>query len=217
MLVTIDPTGSEGPQELFLTAQHLAARSRHLCEARLAERLPTDAERGAVAQCLIHCADAALEWIHWAFLTTRIPLSFANAGPVWLALVEPWSRTPTVAQAMGRSDRFRLNSNQGALLVDLAAWHGLLNYGNEQCENQLHRRIRTLGLIDGRQSVRQALTADIAGRAIAKTAVLFDWAGKRTSLPTPTIDPPIDPPSQLSRDLPSHTPRLRPDAQAIPA
>ena len=197
MLVTIDPAGSEGPQELFLTAQHLAARARLLAGDPGAGELPTDQQRDAVAQCLIHCADAALEWIHWAFLTTRIPLSFANAGPVWLALVEPWSRTPTVAQAMGRSDRFRLNSDDGALLVDLAAWHSLLSYGNEQCENQLHRRIRTRGLIDGRQSVRHVLTAHNADRAIAKTGALFDWAGERTGLPTPMIDRTIDPSNVL--------------------
>jgi len=202
MHVTIDPTGSERPQRLFMTAQDLAARARLLAGDPGARGLPTDEERDAVAQCLIHCADAALEWIHWAFLTARIPLPFANAGPVWLALVEPWSRTPSVARALGRTDRFRLNSDQGALLVDLAAWHGLLSYNNEQCENQLHRRIRTLGLIDGRQSVRHVLTAHNADRAIAKTGALFDWAGERTGLPTPMIDRTIDPSSVLQTCCP---------------
>jgi len=197
MHVLIDPTGSERPQQLFLTAQEHAARARLLAGDPGAGELPTDQQRDAVAQCLIHCADAALEWIHWAFLTTRIPLPFTNAGPVWRALVEPWSRTPTVARAMGRSDRFRLNAEQGALLVDLAAWHGLLSYDNEQCENHLHRRIRRLGLIDGRQSVRHVLTANSADRAIAKTGALFDWAAERTGLPTPMIDRTIDPSSVL--------------------
>lgn len=202
MHVTIDPTGSECPHQLFLTAQKHAARSRLLTEDPGTGGSPANAERDAVAQCLIYCADAALEWIRWAFLTTRIPLPLETGLPVWLALVEPWSRTPTVARAMGRSDRFRLDADQGALLVDLAAWHGLLSYNNEQCENQLHRRIRTLGLIDGRQSVRHVLTANGAGRAIAKTGALFHWAGERTGLPTPMIDRTIDPSSVLQTCCP---------------
>ena len=197
MTIEIDPTGSEYPHERFLTAQALAARAHLLAGGQGAGELPTDGERDAVAQCLIHCADAALEWIHWAFLTTRIPMPSAHGMPVWLALVELWSRTPTIARAMGRSDQFRLNAGQGALLVDLAAWHSLLSYGNEQCENQLHRRIRTLGLIDGRQSVRHVLTANNAGRAIAKTGSLFDWAGERTGLPAPMIDRTIGPSNVL--------------------
>jgi len=197
MHVEIYPTASQRPQQLFLAAQEHAARSRLLSADPRDGGSPTDEERDAVASCLIHCADAALEWIRWAFLATRIPQPFARGMPVWLALVEPWSRAPTIARAMGRSDQFRLNADQGTLLVDLARWHSLLSYGNEQCENQLHRRVRTLGLIDGRQSVRQVLTANHAGRAIAKTGALFDWAGTRTGLPTPTLDRIIDPPSVL--------------------
>ena len=217
MYVEIDHAGSQRPHELFRAARRHATRARAVATESLGGGPPNDDERHAVAQCLIHCADATLEWIRWASLTTRIPLPIANGLPVWLALVEPWSRTPTIARAMGRSDQFRLSADQGVMLVDLAAWHSLLNYGNEQCENQLHRRIRSIGLIDGRQSVRQVLTADIAGRAIAKTAALFDWAGQKTGLPTPTIDRTVDAPSQLSRDLPSQTRQLQPDAHAIPA
>lgn len=184
----IDPTGSEGAQQLFLVAQRHAAHARLVVQGSPTGVLPTEEERAATAACLIHCAESALDWIHWAFLATRIPLPSATGLPVWQALVEPWCRTPTVARATGRSDQFRLNRPHATLLTDLGAWHSLLRYGNEQCENRLHRRLRGLGVLDGRQAVRHALTAEVATRAISETAALFEWARVKTGLPAPEID-----------------------------
>ena len=180
-LVAADPA-----HQLFHTARLHANQARHAAAHREQDEPPTVMERQLSGMSVTQCADAVMEWARWAFLTSRMPLPRWTTPAGRHRLIETWRGIGTVARALGRPV-VGLSDSHATFLNDLDAWHQFIEHTSDAAEEYLHRRLATLRLIDGRQSVTRILGAELATTVITHTSQLFDRAATTTGLSTPCV------------------------------
>ena len=184
--MTVDPAATDLPQQLFNSAQLHANQARRAAARRQQHEPPTPMERQLAATSVTQCAEAAMEWARWAYLTSRMPLPHWTTPAGRHRLIETWRGIGTVARALGRPV-VGLSDSHATFLNDLDAWHQFIEHTSDAAEEYLHRRLATLRLIDGRQSVTRILGAELATTVITHTSQLFDWAATTTGLTTPCV------------------------------
>ena len=179
---SLDLVGFDFSHRLFRRAKVAAWRARRIAESAAHDRV-CSSEREQFALAVTLTAEAAHDWATWAALVSRVPVG-AAAGRQH-GLTARWRALPLVARSVGRPDDFVMGRAHETFLDDLEAWHGALRYGDPEGRWRVQKRLSSLGLIDGRQSESQAMSAELAAQTITKASRLFEWAGAVTGLPTP--------------------------------